>query len=119
MKRLIKTFNTLLISICFTFSFTLYANADPINWSQLDNRCPVSSDRFNREVGIVTGLGGTYYWCYWYDSGVHYISMRPTNILGGFERSLVTKGETPHYYKKYLIICARQYVDYLGFCGEV
>jgi hypothetical protein len=117
MNKLIKT---LALSIYFTFSLGVYAHADPANWSKSDNRCPVSSDEFNRDVGTVTGQGGTYYWCYWYESetGIHHISMRPTNTIGGFERTLKTGGETPYYYKNYLTKCAQQYVDNLGFCGS-
>jgi len=118
MKSLIKTITLVTL---FTFSFVSYAAADPANWSTSDNRCPKVSDKFYREVGQVSGELGTYYWCYWRDvKGVHHLTMRPSNQLGGFDRTLQPldkKGTS--FYKNYLLTCAQDYVNGLGFCGEV
>lgn len=117
MKRLIKT---IVLSLCLTLSFALYANADPANWSESDNRCPKVSDGYEREVSTVSGPVGIYYVCYWFDdNNVHNLTMRPINILGGFNRAADDVKGKSNLIKKHLFKCAQDYVNYLGFCGEV
>jgi hypothetical protein len=117
MKRILKT---LALAIYFTFSFALYASADPANWSESDNRCPKVSDGFEREVSTVTGTGGTYYVCYWFDNNnVHNLTMRPLNIMGGFNRAADDERGKSNLIKRHLFKCAKDYVDNKGFCGEV
>lgn len=116
MNKLIKT---LILSIYLTFSFSLYANANPANWSKTDNRCPNGTERYKREVGTITGQEGTYYWCYWYDGIAHNMSMRPTNRFRGIIRGRTQDDNVPqHYYKNYLFHCAQDYVNGKGFCGS-
>lgn len=107
------------ISLCLVIS-ALPVNANSNDWSKSDNRCPRGTERYKREVGGVTGQGGTYYWCYWYDGIAHNISMRPVGKLGGFVRSITPESNIPRsYYRNYLIYCAQRYVDNWGFCGAV
>lgn len=121
MKTLIKTFNIVVLSLCLTLSFAYKANADPTNWSESDNRCPKISDGFEREISTVSGPVGTYYVCYWFDdnNNVHNLTMRPLNIMGGFNRAADDQGGKSNLIKRHLFKCAQDYVDYLGFCGEV
>ena len=118
MKRLIITG---LLSTLLTISIGLPTKAEPENWSESDNRCPKVSDGFKREVSTVSGPVGTYYVCYWFDdnNNVHNLTMRPLNIMGGFNRAADDQGGKSNLIKRHLFKCAQDYVDYLGFCGEV
>lgn len=114
-----KLIKTLILSTYLTLSFALYASAAPENWSKSDSRCPKVSDVYTRDVGEVTGELGTYYWCYWFDGNSHHLTMRPTNLMGGFIRSIIPIEGKNINYKRYLKTCAQKYVNGLGFCGEV
>lgn len=117
MKRLIIR---IVLSTLLTISISLPTKAAPENWSESDNRCPKVSDGYEREVSTVTGLAGTYYVCYWFnDNNVHNLTMRPINVLGGFNRAADDQKGKSNLIKKHLFKCAQDYVDYLGFCGEV
>lgn len=116
-----KLLETLALSLYLTLSFALYASAAPENWSKSDNRCPIISDVYTRDVGEVTGELGIYYWCYWFDGNSHHLTMRPTNLMGGFDRAITPVGNKRNdsFYKNYLKTCAQQYVDGWGFCGAI
>lgn len=113
--------NALLSALLINTLLPALVEAKPENWSVTDSRCPKSSDPFEREAETIKGEGGIYFVCYWLntETGEYKMSMRPTHIMGGFERSMDDNGQGRDYYINYYRNCAQQYVDHLGFCGVI